>query len=306
MAGTRLQPRLRSAVIALLSTGTVLAVLGAVGDAAGVWSRFPFLTNLASSLTGALFGLPVALVVVQRLLQAQTEANDRAAAWRLAVRTVHSMRIAAATLSGVDAAAASLTRLLARCDAAIVEAQQWAEPALTAKARPRSVRASMYQRNYLREVLTLLETVQQALNVYEKAGVAASALDRIRSEATFLHDHVRPTILRLDGQWLPQPQAAVLERSFPADLPRVAARQVLTIQQLLDAIPAAQLATLLPESDTARADLADPDRPLPLPSLERLQDLRAELGKLATQLDQAQQIAKAVDDIQDAVDLLAD
>jgi len=310
-----LHPRLRPTVVALLAAGTVLAVLGAVGDGAEVWSRFPFLTNLASSLTGALFGLPVALVVVQRLLQAQTEANDRAAAWRLAIRSVHSMRIAAVTLSGADAdsAAAELTRLVARCDTAIAEAQEWADLALTAKARPRRLRASMYQRNYLRQVLTLHHTVQQALNVYATTGMAAEtsalALERIRSGATFLYDHVRPMVLRLDGRWLAEPHARALERvddSFPADLPRVGVRQLATIKQLLDAMSASQLAALLPESDAIRSDLPDPNLPLPLPPVERLQELRAELGGLLTQLDRARQIAMVVDGIHDAVDLLAD
>jgi hypothetical protein len=300
-------------VVALLSAGTVLAVLGAVGDAFGTWSRFPFLTNLASSLTGALFGLPVALVVVQRLLQAQTDANERAAAWRLAMRSVHGMRVGAAALSGVDADnAAELTWLLARCDTAIDEAQQWAEAALAAKARPRRLRASMYQRNYLHQVLTLHQTVQEALNVCARTGIAAdasaTALGRIRSEAAFLQDHVRPMVLRLDGRWLARPQAQTLEHvndSFPADLPRVAATQLLTIKQLLDAIPVSQLAALLPESDTARAGLTDPELPLSLPPMERLQHLRAELGKLVAQLEQARQITKSVDGIQDAVDTLA-
>lgn len=310
-----LHPRLRPVVIALLTAGIALAVLGAVGDAAGVWSRFPFLTNLASSLTGALFGLPVALVVVQRLLQAQTEANDRAAAWRLAIRSVHSMRIAAVTLLGADAdsAAAELARLVARCDTAIAEAREWTERALTAKARPRRLRASMYQRNYLRQVLLLHHTVQQALIVYATTGMAAetssSALDRMRSEATFLHDHVRPLVLRLDGQWLADPHARALERvddSFPADLARISVRQLAAIKQLLDAMSASQLAALLPESDAIRADLPNPDLPLPLPPLGRLQELRAELGRLVTQLDRARQVAKVVDGIHDAVVSLAD
>ncbi|WP_143162742.1 hypothetical protein [Couchioplanes caeruleus] len=310
-----LHPWLRPTVVALLTAGTVLAVLGAAGDAAEVWSRFPFLTNLASSLTGALFGLPVALVVVQRLLQAQTEANDRAAAWRLAIRSVHSMRIAAVTLSGadLDSAAAELARLVARCDTAIAEAREWADQALTAKARPRRLRGSMYQRNYLRQVLTLHHTVQQALNVYATTGMAAeasvSALERIRSEATFLYDHVRPMVLRLDGRWLAQPHARALERvddSFPADLPRIGVRQRATIKQLLDAMPASQLAALLPESDAIRADLPEPDLPLPLPPVERLQELHAELVRLVTQLDRVRQIARVVDGIRDAVDLLAD
>jgi len=309
-----LHPRLRPAVVALLSAGAVLAVLGAAGDAAGLWSRFPFLTNLASSLTGALFGLPVALVVVQRLLQAQTEANDRAAAWRLAGQSAYRMRTAAVTLAGAgaDSAAAELTRLVARCDTAIGEAREWSDRALTAKARPRRLRASMYQRTYLRQVLTLHDAVRQASIVYATTGLgaetSASAIERIRSEAAFLHDHVRPMVLRLDGRWLAQPQARALERaddSFPADLPRVGAGQLLTVRHLFDALPASHLAALLPEPDAVRAGLPDPDLPLDLPPVERLRDLRAELEKLVTHLDQARQIARVADGIHDAVDLLA-
>jgi hypothetical protein len=171
----------------------------------------------------------------------------------------------------------------------------------------------MYQRSYLRQVLTLHHTVQQALNVYATTGMAAeasaSALERIRSEATFLNDHVRPMVLRLDGRWLAEPHARALERvddSFPADHHHIGVRRLAAIKQLLDAMSASQLTALLPESDAIRADLPDPDLPLPLPPVERLQEIRAELGGLLTQLDRARQIAMVVDGIHDAVDLLAD
>jgi len=309
-----LHPTLRRAVVVLLSAGFVLAVLGAIGDAAGVWSRFPFLTNLASSLTGALFGLPVALVVVQRLIQAQAEVTDRAAAWRLAMRSAHNMRAAALTLIGAEAdrAAAELDRLLARCDSALAEAREWADRALAAKARPRRLRASLYQRTYLHEVMTLHQTAQQALHVFAATGLgsetSAAALERVRSEAAFLHDNVRPMLLRLDNRWLAQPHARALEHldvTFPADLARCAATQLNTIRELVDAIPASQLATLLPETDAVRNKLADADLPLPLPPMERLEELRAQLGRLVAQLNTARQVAKAVDGVQDAVDQLA-
>jgi hypothetical protein len=225
------------------------------------------------------------------------------------------MRIAAVTLVGadVDSAAAELARLIARCDEAIAEAQGWAGPALTARARPRRLRGSMYQRNYLHQVLTLHQTVQQALNVYATTGVAAeasaSAVERIRSEASFLYDHVRPMILRLDGRWLAEPHARALEHvddSFPADFPRIGVRQLATVKQLLDAMPASQLAALLPESDAIRAGLPDSNLPLPLPAVDQLQELHTELVRLVTQLNRARQIAKVVDGIHQAVDLLAD
>lgn len=301
-----LHPRLRTTVVALLGAGTVLALLGAAGDAAGMWSRLPFLTNLASSLTGALFGIPVAVVVVQRLLRAQSEADERAAAWRLAMRSVHAMRVAAVPLARVDAdVAGEVARLVARCDAALAEADAWAERAFAARPRPRRLRASMYQRTYLRHVLTLHETARRALDVCTATGLAAAApaVDRIRSEAVFLHDHVRPTVLRLGGQWLPQPYAEAVERaddSFPAVVPHAG------VERLLDAVPAAQLAALLPEPDASRAGLADPDVPMPLPSPDQLRDLCAALAGLLPQLDRARRITATVDGLQAAVDRLAE
>ncbi|MEU4425686.1 hypothetical protein AB0F81_34115 [Actinoplanes sp. NPDC024001] len=307
-------PRLRTTVVAMLSAGTVLTALGAAGDAAGAWSRFPFLTNLASALTGALFGLPVALLVVQRLIQAQTQTTERAAAWRLALRSAHTMRFAARTLlsAGTEHAATDLDGLLAQCDGALAEAREWADRAAAAKARPRRLRASMYQRTYLHQVLNVHRQAQQALDVVAATGIgteaATAALERIRTEAAFLHDDVRPMLLRLDGRWLAAPQARALERAddtFPADLAYAAARQLTVISGLIEAIPAAQLATLLPETDAARDQLTDPDLPLPMPAIEHLEELRAELGRLQARLATARQAAEAVEAIHDEVDRLA-
>ncbi|BCJ39944.1 hypothetical protein GCM10010168_28030 [Actinoplanes ianthinogenes] len=304
-----LHPRLRPVLAAMLAAGVALTVLGVAADLAGLWSSLPFLTNLVSALTGALFGIPVAVAVVQRLLQAQTDATDRAAAWRQATRSVHEMRIAAHALSRADGAAADLARHLARCDAALGEAREWADRALTAKPRPRRARASMYQRTYLRQVLALHEAARQALDVYASTGLAAptagSTLERIRSEAVFLHHQVRPAVLRLGDPWLPQPQAAAIEQvddTFPAGLSRTGATRVRAVEQLLAAVPAAQLAALLPEADEARGGLPDPDRPLPLPTVQTLMELRAGLGLLSTQLDRARRITEVVDGIQQAVD----
>jgi hypothetical protein len=129
------------------------------------------------------------------------------------MRSAHSMRVTALTLLGAEAdrAAAELDRLLARCDSALAEAREWADRALAAKARPRRLRASLYQRTHLHQVMTLHQTAQQALNVFAATGIGAEtsapALERIRSEAAFLHDNdvapaenlIRPGGSRLTG-----------------------------------------------------------------------------------------------------------
>src|SRR5438067_6629877 len=70
-------PPLRTLAQAMMMTGGLAAVVGVAADAAGVWSRFPFLTNLASSATAALFGMPIALLVLQRVSKLQEEARER-------------------------------------------------------------------------------------------------------------------------------------------------------------------------------------------------------------------------------------
>jgi hypothetical protein len=170
-------------------------------------------------------------------------------------------------LSGVDAAgaAAGPDRQLVRCDAAIAEAAEWAGRAVEARPRPRRLRAGLYQRAYLRQVLTVHEAARPASAAYATTGVgaatAADAWRQVRSEAAFRHDHVRPTVLRLGARWLPEPYARALERpgdSFPADLPAAVARSVRALERLLDAMPAAQLAALLPADEAVR-DAMMPD-----------------------------------------------
>ncbi len=44
--------------------GTCMAVLGLIGDSHGWWENRSFLTNLLSSTTSVLFGIPTALIVL--------------------------------------------------------------------------------------------------------------------------------------------------------------------------------------------------------------------------------------------------
>ena len=61
--------RVLSAVMCLLGVG--LVVLGWIGDSRGWWKDRPFLTNLVSSVTTALFGIPFALVILERIANAR-------------------------------------------------------------------------------------------------------------------------------------------------------------------------------------------------------------------------------------------
>jgi len=81
-------PALRAAAITLWLFGIAFAMLGALGDSRGWWAGRPFATNLVSSLVGACFGIPIALIVIQRLAANQLEMVERRSAMRHALRTM--------------------------------------------------------------------------------------------------------------------------------------------------------------------------------------------------------------------------
>ncbi|MFF1725501.1 hypothetical protein [Streptomyces sviceus] len=66
--------------------GVVGVVLGIMGDAWGWWEHRGFVTNLASSLTGLLFGVPFALFVLSRLAGAQADLDEQRGVRRLVDR----------------------------------------------------------------------------------------------------------------------------------------------------------------------------------------------------------------------------
>ncbi|MGA5452365.1 hypothetical protein ACPCVO_37595 [Streptomyces umbrinus] len=65
----------RNWTTALLPSGVILFVMGLIGDQKGFWEGRSFLTNLASSLTALMFGVPLALHFLGRLSAAQEMAT---------------------------------------------------------------------------------------------------------------------------------------------------------------------------------------------------------------------------------------
>lgn len=71
-------PRLvRVWTIALVPLGVLLLGVGVLGDEYGYWEGKSFLTNLVSSFTSLMFGVPVALHVLSHLADAQATATAR-------------------------------------------------------------------------------------------------------------------------------------------------------------------------------------------------------------------------------------
>jgi hypothetical protein len=74
----------RRICIALWGVSAGLLGFGIWGDVAGFWGDKPFLTNTVSALTGAAFGLPVALLVINRLEENVADGVEARAARRAA------------------------------------------------------------------------------------------------------------------------------------------------------------------------------------------------------------------------------
>jgi len=77
---------LRTAWIVLWTVGIMLLIFGAWGDSMGFWANKPYLTNTFSALTSAAFGIPLALVVLQRVAASEADAAEARAARRMAGR----------------------------------------------------------------------------------------------------------------------------------------------------------------------------------------------------------------------------
>ncbi|NML55178.1 hypothetical protein [Streptomyces sp. R302] len=97
-----------------IPSGIVCAALGIVGDGLGWWDDRSFLTNLLSSFTGLLIGVPFALVVLSHLGSLQAEAVAQQAARRRGLNT--ALEFEQIVLSGfrqleLDDAYADLIRL---------------------------------------------------------------------------------------------------------------------------------------------------------------------------------------------------
>ncbi len=83
---------LRVASLLAWTLGLVLLIIGWRLDVAGAWQHAPFVTNMFSALCGALFGVPLALLVLQSLSRHELERAERRAAVRLARRSAEDLR----------------------------------------------------------------------------------------------------------------------------------------------------------------------------------------------------------------------
>jgi hypothetical protein len=212
---------LRQAALLLWTLGCSLLMLGWQGDRAGWWATRPFATNLVSSLASACFGIPVALLVLQRLSATQADVIERHAAGRLAVRAAVELSQAARDLfpyvtqmddelqtqsrlgqafTGLQAVSANLGRLAAP------DKYVLSRLALTEELHVFVVKAQ--------------ETSSLCKEDLRRKTELTAATYTFCAQWSFLKSHVRSRLAEVDIPWLP----AALE----ADLDGVAGRFQIT------------------------------------------------------------------------------
>jgi hypothetical protein len=81
--------------------GLLLLAAGIYGDSRQWWEGHSYVTNLVSSFTSLLFGVPTALIALSHLSMAQAEAANRKAVQKRARMAVQGFR--AAVMGGLDA-----------------------------------------------------------------------------------------------------------------------------------------------------------------------------------------------------------
>jgi hypothetical protein len=186
-------------ILALVGTAA-----GAVGDLRGWWNAWPFLTNLLSSLVGALFGVPVALIVLQRIAAIETHRYERREVVAVARATVDSLLDEVAGL--------------------VLEPELLPELAGRLGLLTDDLIPALSRRRYRVELEIELEKVLSAWRevyvlwpgVLADRGEAARILRRASSQWRFFRDHIEPGLLRHRVSWLPASSGEAIDRLLRA------------------------------------------------------------------------------------------
>src|SRR5664279_2523971 len=109
-------PVLRRTLYISWSIGVVLLFLGNLGDAADFWKDRGFATNVASSVTTALFGIPLALIFLQHLSGIQASLARQRNAMDLTNQIIGEMNTLSAKLwPGGESTLTSLQKEAREC-----------------------------------------------------------------------------------------------------------------------------------------------------------------------------------------------
>ena len=213
----------RWACVGLLLAAGICIYLGLLGDRKDWWEDRPFTTNVISGFGGASFGLVIAILVIQRLLERQADANKRRDVHRLLTGATAQLDSSIAEITAptpIGELGSKVTTLERQYRGAIAPIEaRYAEASLrqtmpSSDATFKALAATAGQQvaaiaSELRALVPSRATVEPSW---------ASAL----AEWTFLDTHVKPRVLEAGYTWMPPRVTA--EMNALMDKPHVATR----------------------------------------------------------------------------------
>ncbi|WP_433444534.1 hypothetical protein [Nonomuraea sp. CA-141351] len=199
-------PALRITAKVMWPLGVALAALGILGDLNGWWTDRSFLTNLLSSLTGVLFGIPFALIVLQQVAAHQAEQMERTVFKRLARREFSSITEALDRLYVRDDES-RLQQLEDLLKNGIRALQSHAEDADDEPRRRHDRGGGDVARDSIEDRVRSVARFDEALTLWKAVIEDQEKCDRLWESALrtarYIDDHIGPRYLELDIPWVP-------------------------------------------------------------------------------------------------------
>lgn len=195
---------LRALSLALWLVGAALVGFGWWGDQVGFWADKPFITNVFSSVTAVSFGVPLALIVVERMGVAQAEAVEARAARRLAAKVVEDLVLAVPRLH--PGAASNLRD----AEAGLRVVERAAQEAIRQWESSRD-QESVRTLRQLVEDGSLLRALEDFRVAVRPGRQAVPVVAEVAAHWSFLNTTVRSRLLETGETWLEAPLAAQID-----------------------------------------------------------------------------------------------
>jgi hypothetical protein len=180
---------LRTAWIVLWTVGIMLLIFGAWGDSIGFWANKPYLTNLFSALTSAAFGIPLALVVLQRVAASEADAAEARAACRMAGRVSADLAATVAALveDGIPAMQTLKEYLRDQRESLVPNGDYW---------RPTTA-PRLYYQPFIDAIGSAMERIEALFNPEIKRHLA-----EVSTQWSILTTESRSRLLATGNKWL--------------------------------------------------------------------------------------------------------
>ena len=188
---------LKKVWIVLWISAVILLALGVWGDNTGFWADKPYLTNTFSALTSAAFGVPVALVVLQRVSASEADAAEARSARRMAGRVSADLALTVRALvrDGIPAMQTVQASLRDQRDSLVPNGDYW---------RPATAPRLHYQ--------PYIDAIESAIGAVEKLFISSTKqhLAEVSAQWSILTTESRFRLLSTGNQWLPGQQVEEL------------------------------------------------------------------------------------------------